>query len=85
MCIRDSFYAVLRYRMLPYIYTLAHRAATTGYPLMRAMSMEFPHLEKADELLCQYMFGDDMLTAAFAETLVLPQGRWINAWTNRCV
>lgn len=79
------FYAVLRYRMLPYIYTLAHRAATTGYPLMRAMSMEFPHLEKADELLCQYMFGDDMLTAAFAETLVLPQGRWINAWTNETV
>lgn len=24
------FYAVLRYRMLPYIYTLAHRAATTA-------------------------------------------------------
>lgn len=78
-----KFYANLRYRMLPYIYTTAHRAATTGYPIMRAMSMAFPAMPGADELLYQYMFGDEMLTAAFAEEIVLPEGNWIDAWTNR--
>lgn len=76
------FYAKLRYRMLPYIYTLAHRAAKTGYPIMRAMSMAYPDMPGVDEMLYQYMFGDDMLTAAFAEQITLPEGRWINAWTN---
>ncbi len=80
-----KFYANLRYRMLPYIYTAAHRASMTGYPIMRAMSMVFPAMENVDELLYQYMFGDDMLTAAFAEEITLPEGRWIDAWTNEPV
>ncbi len=79
------FYARLRYRMLPYIYTTAHRAAQTGYPIMRAMSMEFPGMENADALMYQYMFGSDMLTAAFAREITLPEGRWIDAWTNEYV
>ena len=80
-----KFYANLRYRMLPYIYTAAHRASKTGYPIMRAMSMAFPQMENADELLYQYMFGDDMLTAAFAEEITLPEGTWFNAWTGEAI
>lgn len=80
-----KFYANLRYRMLPYIYAAAHRAATTGYPIMRAMSMVFPEMPGADDILYQYMFGDDMLTAAFAEEITLPEGRWIDAWTGEWV
>ncbi len=79
------FYANLRYRMLPYIYTLAHRAAQTGYPIMRAMSMVYPEMPDVDSMLYQYMFGDDMLTAAFAEQITLPEGKWINAWTNEYI
>ena len=76
------FYAHLRYRMLPYIYAMAHRASQTGYPMMRAMSMVFPDMPDADKLIYQYMFGDDMLTAAFAEEITLPDGRWTDAWTG---
>lgn len=79
------FYAKLRYRLLPYIYAMAHRAALTGYPLMRAMSMVFSDMERADALIYQYMFGDDLLTAAFADEITLPEGRWWDAWTNSTV
>lgn len=76
------FYAKLRYRLAPYIYTMAHKAAQTGLPVMRAMSMEYPDMEKADDLGCQYMFGDDILTSAFVDEITLPDGKWINAWTG---
>lgn len=79
------FYAKLRYRLLPYIYAMAHRAACTGYPLMRAMSMAFPGMENADALIYQYMFGDDLLTAAFAREITLPEGQWRDAWTNEAI
>ena len=61
---------------------MAHKAAQTGLPVMRAMSMEYPDMEKADDLGCQYMFGDDILTSAFVDEITLPDGKWINAWTG---
>ncbi|MCE5217904.1 DUF5110 domain-containing protein [bacterium] len=76
------FYARLRYRLLPYIYSIAHVAHRTGMPMMRAMPLAFPEEEGADEALGQYMFGDAFLTAAFAETIHLPAGNWIDFWTG---
>ncbi|MGI6653866.1 MAG: TIM-barrel domain-containing protein [Christensenellales bacterium] len=79
------FYAKLRYRMLPYIYAAAHRAATTGYPILRPMPMAYPQMAGADDLLQQYMFGDDMLVTAFADTVSLPDGNWLDAWTHQAL
>jgi len=31
----------------------------------------------------QYMFGDSFLTGAFADTMYLPKGRWIDYWTGQ--
>ncbi|NLC68292.1 MAG: DUF5110 domain-containing protein [Clostridiaceae bacterium] len=80
-----KFYARLRYRLIPYIYTAVHEASQTGYPVMRAMSMEYPDMAGADELLHQYMFGDDLLTGAFTEKITLPRGRWTDAWTGKAI
>ncbi|MEG0767607.1 MAG: DUF5110 domain-containing protein, partial [Clostridia bacterium] len=33
----------------------------------------------------QYMFGDALLTAAFADHITLPAGRWIDAWQDTSV
>lgn len=79
------FYARLRYSLLPYIYSAAHRAASTGYPIMRAISLVYPEMPGGDALLHEYIFGDSMLTAAFAEKIVLPEGNWIDAWTCTAV
>ncbi|MFH1570929.1 MAG: DUF5110 domain-containing protein, partial [Gemmatimonadota bacterium] len=75
-------YARLRYRLLPYIYSMAHVAARTGLPIMRAMPLAFPEDERRDELMQQYMFGEWFLTGAFVDTIHLPAGRWIDYWTG---
>jgi len=77
-----KFYAHLRYRLLPYIYSAAHVAHRTGMPIVRAMPLAFPNDPKSDELLGQYLFGDSFLVAAFTDQVHLPAGRWIDYWTG---
>lgn len=76
------FYAKLRYRLLPYLYSAAHVAARTGLPMMRAMPLAAPDDPRSDELLWQYLLGESLLTAAFTDTIHLPAGRWIDYWTG---
>ena len=78
-----KFYAHLRYRLLPYIYSTAHVAARTGLPILRAMPLAFPEDEGAEERIHQYMFGDFFLTGAFVDEIHLPAGRWIDYWTGK--
>ena len=52
---------VLRYRLLPYIYSAMQQATQTGVPLMRAMALAFPKDRLAAAFELQFMFGDDML------------------------
>jgi alpha-glucosidase (family GH31 glycosyl hydrolase) len=77
-----KYYADLRYRLLPYIYSQAHVAARTGLPIMRAMPLAFGDDPQADALIHQYMLGDAFLTAAFEDKIHLPRGRWIDYWTG---
>ena len=76
------YYAGLRYRLLPYFYSAAHQAASTGLPIMRAMPLVAPDDPRSPDLLCQYMVGDAFLTSAFTETVHLPAGRWTDYWTG---
>ncbi len=78
-----KYYAALRYRLLPYIYSQAHVAARCGMPIMRAMPLVFPEDPGSDALINQYMLGDAFLTAAFTERMHLPAGRWIDYWTGK--
>ncbi len=77
-----KFYAKLRYRLLPYLYSMAHVAARTGMPIVRPMPLVMPDDPRCDELLGQYMLGESLLTTAFTDRLVLPPGRWIDYWTG---
>jgi alpha-glucosidase len=77
------FYADLRYRLLPYFYTAAHVAARTGMPIMRAMPLVAPDDPASPDLIYQYMLGEFFLTAAFTDTIHLPQGRWVDYWTGK--
>ncbi len=79
----------LRYRLLPYIYSLAYHTTRTGAPYMRALFMDFPEDEKALTLRDQFMFGPAFLVAPVYEQGVterdvyLPKGAgWYNFWTN---
>jgi alpha-glucosidase/alpha-D-xyloside xylohydrolase len=81
-------YAELRYQLMPYTYTLAWQARTSGLPLMRAMWLHYPADATARGLGDQYMWGRDLLVApvyekgATSRDVYLPAGDWYDWWTN---
>jgi alpha-glucosidase len=81
-------YLALRYRLLPYIYTAAYEACTTGVPLMRPLVLEFPDDPRVFNLSDEYLFGPDILVApildegATERIVYLPAGIWIDFWTD---
>ena len=56
-------YAELRYRLLPYTYTLAWQAHQLGLPLMRPLVMNYPDDPRVWGLGHQFLWGDDLLVA----------------------
>jgi len=75
-------YAKLRYRLLPYIYSMAFKAYQTGLPIIRALPMVFPADLKCRQVLNEYMFGDSLLVSVFDRKTYLPEGEWIDYWTG---
>ena len=51
----------LRYRLLPYIYSLAWMSTDSGYTMMRGLPMDFPDDFAARKLDDQFMFGPSFL------------------------
>jgi len=51
----------LRYRILPYIYSLAWKMHKEGYTLMRGLPMDFPGDRNVYNIGDQYMFGPSFL------------------------
>ncbi|MFH0758738.1 MAG: TIM-barrel domain-containing protein [Bacteroidota bacterium] len=54
-------YNKLRYRLMPYIYSLAGKIHFDDYTLMRALVMDFPGDEKVTGISDQYMFGPSLM------------------------
>ncbi|HMO62573.1 MAG TPA: glycoside hydrolase family 31 protein [Ferruginibacter sp.] len=84
------YYIKLRYRMLPYIYTLAAKASFQDYTLMRGLAMDFPADKNVNNIATQYMFGPSLLVnpvTAFKATnrqVYLPAGQgWYDFYTGR--
>lgn len=78
-----KFYAELRYSLLPYIYSAALNGHFTGMPILRAMPLMYPNEKELENNTLQYMFGDNLLVAAFTDKVYLPEGNWINYWTGK--
>ena len=85
--VRD--YVRLRYRLMPYLYTLAHENHTTGMPLTRPLffaDADNPALHDYDDA---YLFGDAFLVAPVMtegqreKTVELPAGSWIHYWSGQ--
>jgi alpha-glucosidase (family GH31 glycosyl hydrolase) len=81
-------YAELRYRLLPYTYTLAWQARALGLPLMRPLVLNYPDDPRVWQLGHQFLWGDDLLVApvtregATAWPVYLPAGGWYDFWTG---
>lgn len=80
-----TFYAKLRYRLLPYLYSLAAEAHRSGMPVMRPMPLAFPNDPEVADLTTQYLLGDFFLVSSFSDTLHVPAGEWVDYWTGEQV
>lgn len=81
-------YLNLRYRLLPYNYSLTREAYDEGLPMMRPLWLYYPQDPIAAQDGKEYLWGKDMLIAPVVEkgatkrNLYLPPGNWYNWWTN---
>ncbi|PLZ53296.1 TIM-barrel domain-containing protein, partial [Fischerella thermalis] len=81
-------YIELRYRLLPYIYTLFWEAATTGAPILRPLLYHYPEDPKTYELYDQVLLGSSLMAAPVyrpgveKRLVYLPAGTWYDWWTG---
>lgn len=61
------YYTELRYRLMPYIYTLAGMTHFEDYTIMRPLVMDFPKDKNVENIGEQYMFGPSYLVAPVYE------------------
>jgi alpha-D-xyloside xylohydrolase len=81
----------LRYRLLPYIYSLAWKTTSASYTPMRPLAMDFRGDVRAENTGDQFMFGPAFLVnpvtepAASTRWIYLPQARWYDFWTGTAI
>ncbi len=84
-------YLELRYRLLPYNYTLMRQSVDLGLPAMRALWLHYPKDAVAAAIGDEYLWGRDLLIAPVVERgatnrhLYLPAGMWRDWWTGEKV
>ena len=83
-------YDRLRYRLMPYIYTLAAKTTHENYTPMRALPFDFANDPKALDINDEFMFGPSLLVApvteagALSRDIYLPKGTdWYDFWSGR--
>ena len=82
-------YDRLRYRLMPYIYSLAWKTTSEGYTPMRALAMDFRTDTRALNIGDQFMFGPALLVnpvtepGASSRRVYLPKAMWYDFWTGR--
>jgi alpha-glucosidase len=86
-----------RYRLLPYLYTLAEEASRTGLPIVRPLFLEFPDaapdqhpIDLDKNASGEFLLGPDLLVAPppypdelDAYAAELPAPGWYDFWTGK--
>jgi len=81
----------LRYRLMPYIYSLAWKTTNEGYTVMRPLVMDFRGDTRAQNVGDQFLFGPAVLVnpvtepGASSRHLYLPDAKWFDFWTGTAV
>jgi alpha-D-xyloside xylohydrolase len=81
-------YDNLRYRLMPYIYSLAWKTTSEGYTIMRPLVMDFREDIRAQNIGDQFLFGPAILVNPVTEPgattrhLYLPNTKWYDFWTG---
>ena len=81
-------YDRLRYRLMPYIYSLAWKTTNEGYTIMRPLVMDFRQDTHAQNVTDQFLFGPSLLVnpvveaGATSRRIYLPDAVWYDFWTG---
>jgi alpha-D-xyloside xylohydrolase len=83
------YYGKLRYRLMPYIYSVAAQIYLNNYTMMRGLVMDFAADEAVKNISDEYMFGPSLLVSPVfnykqrSRTVYLPKGQgWYNLYTG---
>jgi alpha-D-xyloside xylohydrolase len=78
----------MRYRLMPYLYSLAWKVTHEGYTMTRALPFDYRSDANVYNIADQFMFGPALLintlalTGATSRNVYLPAGTWFNFWTG---
>ena len=81
-------YMKLRYRLMPYIYSLAGAVWYDDYTIMRGLPMDFPDDPAVREISDQWMFGPAFMPCPVYEygarerEVYLPEGTWYDFYSG---
>jgi alpha-glucosidase/alpha-D-xyloside xylohydrolase len=82
-------YLELRYRLLPYLYSVVRETTRSGLPIMRSLWLHYPDDRIASARGDEYLWGRDILVAPVTEkgagsrSVYLPHGTWYDFWTGQ--
>jgi len=81
-------YDRLRYRLMPYIYSLAWKVTSEGYTPMRPLVMDFQDDVRARNTGDEFLYGPSILVnpvteaGATSRRVYLPEAEWYDFWTG---
>lgn len=82
-------YSRLRYRMFPYVYSLAWKVTSEGYTMMRGLPFDYRDDVNVRNRDDEFMFGPALLVCpvtseatATTKSVYLPAGTWFDFWTG---
>ncbi|MBN1129901.1 MAG: DUF5110 domain-containing protein [Chitinispirillaceae bacterium] len=82
-------YSRLRYRLFPYVYSLAWKTTSEGYTIMRALPFDFRTDPQVRNMNNEFMFGPALLicpvtgsATATSRQVYLPAGSWYDFWAG---
>ncbi len=82
-------YLELRYRLMPYLYSVVREGTKTGLPVMRALWIHHSDDTAAVARGDEYLFGPNILVAPVfdgrfvARHIYLPRGLWYSFWSSK--
>ncbi|MFY0624687.1 MAG: glycoside hydrolase family 31 protein [Reichenbachiella sp.] len=83
-------YISLRYRLMPYIYSVFQEATKTGMPINRSLAINYTHDENVymEAYENEFLFGSSILVAPVSskkelEKIYLPKGKWYDLFDDK--
>jgi len=79
----------LRYRLMPYIYSMAWKVTNENYTIMRHLIMDYSTDANVKSIDNQFMFGQSLLinpvssAGVTQRSVYLPAGNWYDFWTGK--